>query len=131
MGQYYIAVNKKKREYICPWCLGGVAKLWEWAANSQAAVFPALLAKTDGAGGGDPEWGDPRVQAVFGRWAGDPVYLVGDYDSSKLYDKARESYTNISEEVGETLTKFLGEPLGRWEVKACSSCGGKRKEKAE
>ena len=40
MGQYYVAVNKRKREYICPWCLGGVAKLWEWAVNPQSAIFP-------------------------------------------------------------------------------------------
>ncbi len=130
MGQYYIAVNKKKREYICPWCLGGVAKLWEWAVNPQAAIFPALLAKTDEGGGGDPDWGDPKVQAVFGRWAGDPVVLVGDYDSSKLFDKARESYANISQEVGETVSQFLGEASGGWEVEVCSSCGKKQKENA-
>jgi hypothetical protein len=130
MGQYYLAVNKKKREYICPWCLGGLAKLFEWSANRQAAVFPALLAKTDGDGGGDPDWTDPNVQTVFGRWAGDPVYLVGDYDSSGLYKEAQDSYTNISEEVGETVEKFLGDAPGTWEIEVCSGCGEKRKRKA-
>ncbi|MFQ5793017.1 MAG: hypothetical protein ACE5JI_21310 [Acidobacteriota bacterium] len=130
MGQYYIAVNPKKREYVCPWCLGGVAKLWEWAVNPQAAIFPALLAKTDEGGGGDPDWGDSKVQEVFGRWAGDPVYLVGDYDSSKLFDKARKEYANISEEVGEVVSDFVGGEHDKWDVQVCSSCGKKRKEMA-
>jgi hypothetical protein len=130
MGQYYVAVNKRKREYICPWCLGGVAKLWEWAANSQAGIFPALLAKTDGAGGGDPNWDAPEIQAVFGRWAGDPVFLVGDYDSTKLYDEARDAYTNISEEVGVTVQGFLEGVNGEWEVKTCGSCRKKQQRQA-
>lgn len=129
MGQYYMAVNPRKREYICPWCIGGGSKLWEWAVNLEAAIFPVLLAKTDEGGGGDPDWEDPKVQQVFGRWAGDPVYLVGDYDSSKLYDKAREEYANISGEVGEAVSDFLDGVGGKWKIKVCSSCGEARKEK--
>jgi len=84
-GQYYIAVNKKKREYICP-CVSRGGEALGVGGDPQAAIFPALLAKTD-EGGAAIRLGDPKVQAVFGRWAGDPVVLVGDYDSSKLYHR--------------------------------------------
>ena len=89
MGQYFKAVNLKKREYVCPWCLGGVAKLWEWSANPWGAVFPLLLRKSTEGGGGDyhgPTYETDKT-VIAGRWAGDPVVLVGDYDDSKLWDK--------------------------------------------
>ncbi len=69
------------------------------------------------------------MQGVFGRWAGDPVYLVGDYDSSKLYHKARNEYTNISQEVGVTVSDFLEGVHGEWKIKVCSSCRESKKEK--
>lgn len=53
MGQYFKAVNTDKKEYVCPWCIGGGAKLCEWAANSQGAIFTLLLRKSDEGGGGD------------------------------------------------------------------------------
>jgi hypothetical protein len=42
-----------------------------------------------------------------GRWAGDPIYLVGDYDSSKLYDKARAHYTNIAKRLVDEYNRFI------------------------
>jgi hypothetical protein len=94
MGQYFQAVNLDKKEYVCPWCLSGGAKLWEWAANPQGAIFTLLLRKSDEGGGGDYfgyhrgyDEGSPVPQhEIAGRWAGDRVALVGDYDSSKLWD---------------------------------------------
>lgn len=136
MGQYFKAVNETKKETICPWCLGGVAKLWEWAANPWGAVFVLLLRRSSGNGGGDyhgsttqcldlathtPEEiaetiarsvlreGAPSGipdDSIVGRWAGDEVYLVGDYDDSGLYEKAR-SYRNISQQVVETWNEFV------------------------
>ena len=35
MGQYFRLLNYDKREYVDPWDLGGVAKLWEWCALGQ------------------------------------------------------------------------------------------------
>ena len=43
---------------------------------------------------------------VDGRWAGDEVYLVGDYDSSELYEESR-SYRNISRELAHTWNSFI------------------------
>ena len=53
IGQYFRAVNKTKKEVVCPWCVGGGAKLWEWAANPIGALFVLLLRRSSGSGGGD------------------------------------------------------------------------------
>jgi hypothetical protein len=44
MGQYYKLVNLDKKEFVSPWEIGGVAKLWEWAANhTQCGPITLLL----------------------------------------------------------------------------------------
>lgn len=104
MGQYFRAVNVSKKEYADAWDLGGVAKLWEWCANKWAAIFPYLLRKSNERGGGDIEAADPEYA---GRWSGDQVYLVGDYDESGLFNKAREEFTNISRPLAEEYNTFI------------------------
>ena len=47
------------------------------------------------------------VQRYAGRWAGDEVYLIGDYDHSKLYEKAIAEYHNISRELAEEYNRFV------------------------
>jgi hypothetical protein len=136
MGQYFRAVDKTKKEVVCPWCLGGVAKLIEWAANPWGPVFTLLLRRSDGSGGGDfygyrtqvvdlsnvssegvahtlskmalmeGKSFDAEADSVVGRWAGDEVYLVGDYDSSDLYEESK-GYRNISREVVEAWNSFM------------------------
>jgi hypothetical protein len=105
MGQYFIAVNKTKREYIRSWDIGGGAKLWEWCVNRQAGIFPYLLRKSTEGGGGDVQPDNPKFA---GRWAGDKVYLVGDYDISKLYQKAQAEYHNIAKEFAIEYNEFIG-----------------------
>jgi len=127
MGQYFKAINTKKQEYVCPWCIDCGAKLWEWAANPQGAIFTYLLRKSSSTGGGDYGGSQTQVielndltdfsdvlakglaregmnmeipeEAMVGRWAGDPVYMIGDYDESNLYETSR-TYRNISKRVG-------------------------------
>ncbi len=139
MGQYFKAINLDKREVVCPWCLNGGAKLWEWTANRQGAIFTLLLRQSSATGGGD--YGGPEPQmieltsdnaaetlnelmakglaregmdmpipssSVVGRWAGDRVALVGDYDASGLYKQAK-SFTNISEQLVEEWNRFIGD----------------------
>lgn len=116
MGQYFKAVNLDKKEYVCPWCVGGVAKLWEWAAGHHGAIFTLLLRKSDEGGGGDyygyhrgcGEGGPIRgpLSPIAGRWAGDRVVLVGDYDSSKLWDEL-PGYRNISRELVDEWNAFI------------------------
>ena len=107
MGQYFIAVNKTKKEYIRGWDIDGGAKLWEWCANRQAGIFPYLLRKSDESGGGDIPYSIPGSQYA-GRWAGDEVYLIGDYDSSGLYQRAKDEYTNIAEGLVAEYNAFIG-----------------------
>jgi len=143
MGQYFKAVNMDKKEVVCPWCLGGIAKLWEWAANPWGAVFCLLLRQSSGSGGGDyygyrtqqihVDSDDPKQAAktvfdamqsgvamegqpisapkdtVVGRWAGDRVALVGDYDESKLWDELPR-YRNISRDLVTEWNAFIEIP---------------------
>lgn len=69
MGQYYLAANFSKREYIHPHRLGAPAKLCEIAFDRRVAgVLLAALAI-----------GDRTLDYPFvGRWAGDQVIVVGD-----------------------------------------------------
>ena len=119
MGQYFRAVNTDKHEYVCPWCIGGGAKLWEWAANTQGAIFTLLLRKSDEGGGGD--FPNPEVHPVVGSWSGDRVALVGDYDSSRLFEKC-EGWKNVSEELVRAWNAFIHRPELKLESRQCSSC---------
>jgi hypothetical protein len=107
MGQYFIAVNKTKTEYVKAWDIDGGAKLWEWCANRKAGTFPYLLRKSNEGGGGDIHNHVSNPQYA-GRWAGDEVYLVGDYDNSGLYKEATNNYTNIAKELVEEYNTFIG-----------------------
>jgi hypothetical protein len=49
MGQYFKACDLDKQEYICPWCVGGAAKLWEWAANPWGRKMGLAPIRTIGA----------------------------------------------------------------------------------
>jgi hypothetical protein len=134
MGQYFAAVNTDKKEFVCPWCVGGVAKLWEWAANPWGAIFTLLLRKSDEGGGGDfygyhkgcGEGGaiPCRPDPIAGRWSGDHVALVGDYDSSKLWKELYElrTFRNISKDLVATWNDFIEIDRMKLEYTPCSSC---------
>jgi hypothetical protein len=67
-------------------------------------VLPFLLRKSDEGGGGDL---DPEDFKYAGRWAGDRIVCIGDYDSSNLFAEAEEKYKDISEEVREEYNSFI------------------------
>lgn len=123
MGQYFKAVNLDKREFVCPWCCGEVAKLWEWAANPHGSLFTLLLRKSSEGGGGDFHGltyeHDPR--AIVGRWAGDRVVLCGDYDDSRLWD-ALPAYRNVSRELVDAWNAFMELPDRKLTFGADCSC---------
>lgn len=104
MGQYFKAVNVSKKEYVDPYKIGGSAKLWEWCVNLAAGIFPYLLRKSNEGGGGDIQI--PNAEYA-GRWGGDKVYLVGDYDESNLYDIAEQEYTDISKPLAKEYNEFI------------------------
>lgn len=85
MGQYHHIVNIDKREYLNQYELGAGAKLWEQLANSPgvgAALIILLASASNGAGGGDLRSDDllPEPERMIGRWRGDRIIMVGDYD---------------------------------------------------
>jgi hypothetical protein len=93
MGQYFKIVNENKKEVVNPWKLGGGAKFFEWLYNNQARVLIWLVRKSNETGGGDID--DFTTYQTLGRWAGDRITLIGDYDESRLWDTADE-FTDIS-----------------------------------
>lgn len=97
MGQYFKLVNLDKREVVNPWDIGGGAKFWEWLYNPQAAVCVWLLRQSDGDGGGDISAEERSRYTTLGRWAGDCITLIGDYDSNKLYQEASNRDDNGSD----------------------------------
>jgi hypothetical protein len=118
MGQYFKIVNEDKKEVVNPWDIGGVAKFWEWLANPQARVFVWLLRQSDGDGGGDIGTDERERYQTLGRWAGDRITLIGDYDSSGLWDIAATkdadgkpledaAYTDISALVRKEFNKAV------------------------
>ena len=130
MGQYFALVNLDKKEYVCPWCINGGAKLWEWAANTQSSVLTLLLRKSDEGGGGDyygyhrgcGEGGPIRceVNQIVGRWAGDRIAFVGDYDSTNLWTELPQ-WRNISHDVVDVWNEFMELPDKKLEYHAdCS-----------
>ena len=96
-----------KREYVDPWDMGGLGKLWEWCANRTAGVFPYLLRKSSVKEGWGGDVGT-KNSAYAGRWAGDRVYLVGDYDEGGLFESVEREYTNISEALADEYYEFIG-----------------------
>jgi len=127
MGQYFIWVNIDKKEFICPWCLGGLAKLWEWCANHEIGIIGFLMRKSDETGGGDIQ----KDYKYAGHWAFDRVALVGDYDSSELYDMAKREFKNISSEVAEEYNDFIEIEELKVAVRTCSVHSKSRKDEIQ
>jgi hypothetical protein len=110
MGQYFKLINTTKRKQISAWKLGSVAKFFEWLYNNQARILVWLLRKSDEGGGGDiPDW---TKYQTLGRWAGDHISLIGDYDSSKLW-QTTEEFTDISELVRTEYNQAVEEDGSR------------------
>lgn len=83
MGQYHTVVNLDKRERLEPHRLGTGLKLWEQLASAPgtgAALVILLASASNGAGGGDLTGGP-----IIGRWRGDRIAFVGDYDGDSSY----------------------------------------------
>lgn len=115
MGEYFILVNEDKKEYICPHCINGLAKLWEWCSNQQGSILAFLVAKSDSNS-------EIAKYKYAGHWAGDRILLVGDYDSSGLYHKAKQEYKNISIEVAKEFYDYIHEHELIKNLSICKGC---------
>jgi hypothetical protein len=67
-------------------------------------VLPYLLQQSSELGEGDPQ---NQEVAHLGRWAGDSITVVGDSDSSGLYQTAESEYTEISDKIRPEVNEFL------------------------
>ena len=94
MGQYFIVANTTKQEFLHPHKFGEGLKFMEFTVDEGGVMhgLAHLLAQSsDGVHIDNPE--------ITGRWIGDNVVIVGDYDESKLFDIAQDCYENISNKV--------------------------------
>jgi len=105
MGQYFLIANLTKQKYLHPHELKCGAKLWEICANPEIGVLAYLLRKSDELGGGDISSFEEHPNA--GRWAGDAIVVIGDYDSSGLYDYIKAHFREITNEIAEEYNKFI------------------------
>jgi len=102
MGQYYLIANKTKKQYLYPHVFNDGLKAWEIVANGETLkALGYLLIKSDCGDGG----GDLKENPLVGYWAGDEIIIIGDYDSSKLYDEVSDTYTDISLTVISAMEK--------------------------
>ena len=121
MGQYFQLINESKKQYVCCYCLDGLAKWYEWVFNDTFKLLGLLIRKSDDSGGGDLDF-DEKHANIVGSWAGDKISLVGDYDSSGLYDIAREQYKNISEELIEAWNDSIDSDQYKLNFTPCNDC---------
>lgn len=108
MGQYYVVVNKTKKEYLNPHVFGDGVKAWEIVANhSTVQALGILLIRSDEGGGGDLQEQREDNPQIVGRWADDQLVIIGDYDSSDLYAEVHgDRRTEESDENGPIWEKY-------------------------
>ena len=101
MGQYFIIVNLDKKEYLHPHKFNDGLKLLEFGCSSCGTLtaLTLLLRKSNESGGGDIS----IENDLIGSWAENRIVIIGDYDESKLYNKAQEEYKDISDSILEIM----------------------------
>jgi len=99
MGEYFYIVNLTKKEYIDNHILGGV-KLWEVLANTvPTKLLGYLLAD---------HISIDRADIGMGRWNGDKITIVGDYNPNEIYQKCGNGeYKDITKTVIDSYNKFI------------------------
>jgi hypothetical protein len=123
MGQYHIVVNWDKKEYINPHEIGLGLKQGEQLGAFNATmgdIIYLLLAISNGRGGGDVPM--DGIEHLLGRWAGDRVFVAGDYaepsdisiegkpDAYAAYGLVDEGdeWTNISSQINILIRNLWG-----------------------
>lgn len=142
MGQYFVIANVDKREYLHPHCFGDGLKLMEFGSSGDGTMLGlALLLRCSNEGGGGDFHGDidaGDLAPCLGRWAFDKIVIVGDYDSSGLFETVMKSdeWTNISDTVRELMRQdsYVDEQIAAHETRRghkladhcpCNNYGGK------
>ena len=103
MGQYFVVANTTKKEFLHPHKFGSGLKFLEFTLDGcsvMAGLAHLLGQSSDGVANDDA--------TVTGRWIGDHVIIVGDYDTSGIFDDAmaeNDEYTDISNAVIQHMGK--------------------------
>ena len=102
MGQYFVVANTTKKEFLHPHKFGSGLKFLEFTLDGcsvMSGLAHLLGQSSDGVANDDA--------TVTGRWIGDHVIIVGDYDTSGVFDEATDGndYTDISNAVIQHMGK--------------------------
>jgi hypothetical protein len=91
MDEYFIIVNRTKREFINP-CTFGDGIQWEQLSGGRfgGLAAMALLLRANRPG---------ETNDVVGRWIGDDVFVLGEYADAEMFDDAIASWDDISLKV--------------------------------
>ena len=98
MGQYFITINKTKKEYIDTYTFGDGAKFLEFMSSDMGMKEATMMLLTNGG----------RKDNYLGHWSGDAVEVLGDYAEGDLWDEIQDEKTkwkNISIPVYKALFK--------------------------
>ncbi|MEM0112968.1 MAG: hypothetical protein QW253_00015 [Metallosphaera sp.] len=137
MGQYFILVNLDKKEYVetnilklWEWCANNEARLLPWLlakgpqSGTELCNFDPEMQKATEIylNSKDKEERTKALETInkiastpigrgyfstCGRWSGDRIVLVGDYDESGLYGIAKKEYKNITVDVVREFNEFI------------------------
>ena len=88
MGQYFIIVNLRKREYIHPHDLKRGAKLLEISKDPIIYGLMSLLQAKN----------KEKTALHLGSWANDKILFIGDSEDSSFFKQVVVSFKNISKE---------------------------------
>jgi len=102
MGQYFVVANTTKKEFLHPHKFGSGLKFLEFTLDGcsvMSGLAHLLGQSSDGVANDDVE--------ITGRWIGDHVVIVGDYDVSGIFGEATDGndYTDISNAVIQHMGK--------------------------
>jgi hypothetical protein len=92
MGQYHLLVNSDKKEFVNPRMLDmGMKQIEHCGFLGDLPLIQYLLTTASpGRGGGDFKLEDNRE--FIGRWAGDRVFILGDYTEENDVPKVRAAH---------------------------------------
>jgi len=94
MGQYHLLVNSDKKEYVNPRDLGFGAKQLEHCGFLGDLPQVQYLLTTSSRARGNGDFPLTEYNAAFlGRWAGDRVFILGDYTELGDVPKVRSAHT--------------------------------------
>lgn len=104
MGQYFITINKTKKEYLRTYTFGDGAKFLEFMSSRRGMKEATMMLLTNG-GESLKCYFSPK-EKYLGRWSGDQIEILGDYAEGDLWDQIqseKSKWKDISKETYRAL----------------------------